>query len=88
MIWVIKWKELLSLLKSRFFCLGTAKDIADRIKNCANCVRKRTPSTNRTANLVSIETSSPMELVCMDYLCPNRSIGGYENILVMSVATR
>ena len=77
-------ERTLSLLKSRLFWVGMDKDVADRIASCANCVRRKTPSTNRTANLVSIETSSPMELVCMDYLYLERSKGGYENILVIT----
>ena len=77
-------ERTLSLLKSRFFWVSMDKDVADRIANCANCVRRKTPSTNRTANLVSIETSSPMELLCMDYLCLERSKGGYKNILVIT----
>ena len=77
-------ERTLSLLKSRLFWVGMDKDVADRIASCANCVRRKTPSTNRTANLVSIETSSPMELICMDYLCLERSKDGYENILVIT----
>ncbi|MCG7874805.1 MAG: RNase H-like domain-containing protein, partial [Candidatus Thiodiazotropha endolucinida] len=77
-------ERTLSLLKSRFFWVGMDKDVADRIAKCANCIRRKTPGTNRTANLVSIETSSPMELVCMDYLCLERSKGGYENVLVIT----
>ena len=65
-------ERTLAPLRSRFFCVCTDKDVADRTAKCANCVRRKTPSTNRRANLVSIETSSPMELVCMDYLCLER----------------
>ncbi len=60
------------------------KDVANRIQGCASCVSRKTPSTNRTAPLVNIETSSPMELVCMDFLGLERSKGGYENILVIT----
>ena len=77
-------ERTLALLRSRCFWVGMDKDVADRIAKCANCVRRKTPSTNRRVNLVSIETSSPMELVCMDYLCLERSKGGYENILVIT----
>ena len=77
-------ERTLALLRSRFFCVRIDKDVADRIAKCANCVQRKPPSTNRRANLVSIETSSPMELVCMDYLHLERSKGGYENILVIT----
>ncbi len=74
----------MSLMKDRFFWPGMDKEIAERVQCCQNCIRRKTPSTNRTANLVSIETSTPMELLCMDYLGLERSKGGYENVLVIT----
>jgi hypothetical protein len=40
--------------------------------------------TNERAALVNIESSQPLELVCMDYLSLERSNGGYENSLVIT----
>ena len=37
-----------------------------------------------SANLVSIESNAPMEIVCLDYLSLERSKGGVENDLVIA----
>ena len=38
----------------------------------------------KSAHLVNITSSAPMELVCIDYLSLERSKGGFENILVIT----
>ena len=38
----------------------------------------------KSAHLVNITSSAPMELVCIDYLSLERSNGGFENILVIT----
>ncbi len=53
------------------------------VRRCKRCIcRKTAPST--AADLVNITSSSPMELVCIDYLSLETSKGGYENILVIT----
>ena len=38
----------------------------------------------KSAHLVNITSSAPMELVCTDYLSLERLKGGFENILVIT----
>ena len=46
------------------------------------CCRRKSPV--KLAELVPIQTSRPMELVCMDFLSLEQSKGGYEHILVIT----
>lgn len=73
----------LSLLKDRFFWPGMSKDVDSWIKKCPRCVLRKTPTTQRVP-LVSIVTTQPMELVCMDYLTLETCKGGYSYVLVVT----
>lgn len=57
----------LSLIRDRFYWPGMHKDIETWIEECGRCTRRKTP-TNQRAPLVNITTTSPLELVCMDFL--------------------
>ncbi len=72
-----------SLVRARFFWPGLADDVDRYVKNCLNC-QKRKSKVSRKTELVSIQTSQPMELVCLDYLTLEESKGGFENILVIT----
>ena len=73
----------MSLIKSRFFWPGMDKDISGWIRTCDRCIRRKKPIT-KAAELVNIQSSAPMELVCVDYLKIEPSKGGYENVLVIT----
>jgi len=73
----------LSLLRERFFWPGMTNDVEQWIKSCNRCLRRKTP-TNSRAPLINIETSYPLQLVCMDYLTLEPSKGGICNILVIT----
>lgn len=73
----------LSLLRDRFYWPGMHKDTEQWIEQCGRCIRRKTP-TNQRAPLVNISTSSPMELVAIDYLTLEPSKGGCSNILVIT----
>ncbi|MCG8049377.1 MAG: RNase H-like domain-containing protein [Candidatus Thiodiazotropha endolucinida] len=71
------------LIKTRFFWLGMDGDISRGVELCDRCCHgKRRPVP--AAELVSITTSAPMDLVCIDYLTLEPSKGGIENILVIT----
>ncbi|XP_072022855.1 protein NYNRIN-like [Amphiura filiformis] len=62
-----------------------AERVATKVRTCDRCQRqKKQPGTKRTASLVNIQTTEPMELVCIDYLTLEESVGGYSNILVIT----
>ena len=73
----------LSLLRDRFYWPGMSHDVEYWIRQCDRCLRRKSP-TNARAPLVSITSSQPLELVCMDFLTLETSKGGYQHILVIT----
>jgi len=71
-----------SLFKQRFYWPGMETWIAEKVSKCLRCIKRKTPGS--TAPLVSVVSSSPMEVICMDFLKVDRSKGGYEDILVVT----
>lgn len=59
------------------------RDITTWIEECDRCLKFKTPD-NQRAELVSIKTSYPLELVCMDYLTLEPCKGGIQNNLVIT----
>jgi len=71
------------VLRQRVYWPNMIADMQQWIRSCERCIRRKTPIDAR-APLVSIHTTQPLELVCMDYLSLEMSKGGYQNILVIS----
>ena len=76
-------ERTLSLLKRRFYWPGMDRDVQNMIRQCGRCIRRKT-AVKKKAELVNITTSSPMELVCIDFLSLEPSKGGHESILVIT----
>lgn len=72
-----------SLVIDRFYWPRMRRDIATWIEECDRCLKFKTPD-NQRAELVSIRTSYPLELVCMDYLTLEPCKGGIQNVLVIT----
>ena len=71
-----------SLFKERFYFPGIDQFIADRIRKCHRCIKRK--SRAGTAELSPIESTAPMEVVCVDFLKLERCKGGFEHILVLT----
>lgn len=71
------------LIKQRFYWPHMEQDVVEKVRTCPNCIRRKTP-TKAAAHMVPIQSTYPMEIVCIDYLSVERSSGGYENILVIT----
>uniref|UniRef100_A0A8C6M195 Gypsy retrotransposon integrase-like protein 1 n=1 Tax=Nothobranchius furzeri TaxID=105023 RepID=A0A8C6M195_NOTFU len=57
----------LHLARQRFFRSKMESDVRDYVKCCSRCILAKTPDPSARAPLESIRTSSPMELVCLDF---------------------
>lgn len=76
-------ERTLSLIKSRFFWPGLDSFVETRIRLCERCICRKTRE-KVSAELVSIETTYPLELVCIDFLTLDMSKGGFEKVLVIT----
>nr|XP_057906640.1 uncharacterized protein LOC131104002 [Doryrhamphus excisus]XP_057906648.1 uncharacterized protein LOC131104002 [Doryrhamphus excisus] len=71
------------LLRNRFFWPKLACDVEQYIKNCGECITRKTPS-QRAAPLCQIVSSGPMDLVCIDFLSMEPDSSGISNVLVVT----
>ena len=76
--------KTLSVAQERFFWVGLSRSVEDKIKQCRRCICAKSPHLPERAPLVSIVTSRPLELVCMDFLSLEESKGRIGNILVIT----
>ncbi|MCG8032585.1 MAG: DDE-type integrase/transposase/recombinase, partial [Candidatus Thiodiazotropha taylori] len=72
----------MSLIKQRFFWPGMDTFVKDKVASCGRCIRRKAGSDK--SELVNITSTSPMEIVCLDYLTLEKSKGGFEKVLVIT----
>ena len=73
----------LDLARERFYWPHMQRDIEHHIGHACLCVRQKTPTLKARALLKPFTTTSPFELIAIDFLHLEKSSGGYEYILVM-----
>lgn len=76
-------ERTLELTRSRFYWPKMSLDIESKIKSCPRCV-KRKKQADKAAPLVNIQTSRPMELVCMDFLSIEPDSHNFKDVLVIT----
>uniref|UniRef100_A0A3P9L3Q8 Gypsy retrotransposon integrase-like protein 1 n=1 Tax=Oryzias latipes TaxID=8090 RepID=A0A3P9L3Q8_ORYLA len=76
-------ERTLDLVRSRFFWPRMAADVEQKIKTCDRCIRRKA-LPERAAPLVNIETSRPLELLCMDFLTLEPDQSNTKDILVLT----
>ena len=58
-------------------------DVEEHIECCERCIRRKAP-LGKKVPMVNIQTTHPLELVCMDFLSLETSKGGYHSVLVIT----
>ena len=76
-------ERTLDLVCSRFYWPKMAVDVEHKLKTCGRCVRRKTPP-EKSAPLVNIQTTRPMEMVCIDYLSLEPDSHNTKDILVIT----
>uniref|UniRef100_A0A8C5H551 Gypsy retrotransposon integrase-like protein 1 n=1 Tax=Gouania willdenowi TaxID=441366 RepID=A0A8C5H551_GOUWI len=72
-----------SLARERFFWVGMKRDVVNYVRRCERCVVGKTPEPEARAPLENIQTSEPMELVCIDFW--TAELGGSKTVDVLVV---
>ncbi|KAL0200588.1 hypothetical protein M9458_003775, partial [Cirrhinus mrigala] len=78
------FERTLQMIRERFYWPRMFQDVKAWCEQCERCCLRKTPTVNVRAPLVSIHTSAPMELVCVDFLTLEKSKGGMENVLIVT----
>ncbi len=72
----------LDLARSRFYWPKMSADIEKKVKTCERCV-KRKALPEKSAPLVNIQVTRPLELLCIDFLSIEPDLSNIQNVLVM-----
>ena len=75
--------RVLHLARDRFYWPRMQRDVEHYVKNVCHCVKQKPPRLKIRAPLQPIITSSPFELVSIDFVHLEKSSGGFEYILVI-----
>ena len=76
-------ERVLRLARDRFYWPRMQRDVEHYVRHVCRCVKQKPPRLKTRAPLQPIVTTSPFELVSIDFLHLERSSGGYEYILVI-----
>lgn len=69
------------LVRNRFYFPRMEAIITEYFQSCERCIRSK---SERKAPMGNLESSGPMDLVCVDFLLLEPAKGGYSNVLVMT----
>ncbi len=75
--------KVMSLLRPRFFWPFMQAEVENHISKNCQCVMQQKPNEKHRAELEPLESTSPFELVSLDFLHLEKSSGGQEYILVL-----
>ena len=76
-------ESVLNLAGGRFYWPKMQKDVEHYVQNLCRCIKQKAPKFQNRARLQPIITSSPFELVSIDFVHLEKSSGGYEYILII-----
>ena len=76
-------ERVFHLAQDRFYWPRMQSDVEHYVKNICRCIKQKPPRLKTRAPLQPIITSSPFELVSIDFIHLEKLSGGYEYILMI-----
>jgi hypothetical protein len=76
-------ERVIDLARERFFWPHMKQDITHYVTKVCHCLKSRKPVRNQREPLHPIVTTAPFQMVSIDYLHLETSVGGYQYILVV-----
>ena len=76
-------ERVLAMVRERFFWPGMAKDVNQHVLRSCSCLKDKPPTLPVRAPMKPIVTSSPFELLSIDFLHLDVCKGGFEYLLVL-----
>lgn len=77
------FERVLNLARARFYWPKMSQSIEEKCRTCERCVRRKA-NPQKAAPMENIQTSYPLELVCMDYLSIEPDSKDTRNVLVIT----
>ncbi len=75
--------RVIALARQRFYWPHMKRDIEEYVTTKCECLKRKTPPRRTRAPALSITTSTPFELISMDFVHLEQCKGGYEYMLVI-----
>lgn len=76
-------ERVIDLVRERFFWPHMKQDIIHYVTKVCHCLKSKQPSKQPREPLCPITTTAPFQLISIDYLHLETSVGGYQYILVV-----
>lgn len=75
-------ERTMRLMRERYYWPGVGADVVQWVNKCDRCIRRK--SSIDRAPLVNVNTSYPLELVCIEFLTLEPSKGNIGNVLIIT----
>ncbi len=72
------------IAQERYYWVGMKLDIEKHVRNCDRCTRAKSPPRQFITPMKSLEAARPLECIAIDYTLLEKSINGFENVLVIT----
>ncbi|KAL7883683.1 hypothetical protein SRHO_G00013410 [Serrasalmus rhombeus] len=77
-------RSTLGLMRRSYYWTTMTKDVQNWIRECKRCTLAKDVFPRTRAPMTCTNVSAPLEVLAIDYTLLEKSVGGYENVLVLT----